>query len=80
MPRPQFSLKTLLWSMVVVAAFFGGAAWQRRQYAIDREDWLDMTLRQAETMASMHDDIKALHRQIRERSPDAAAKPTETLE
>jgi hypothetical protein len=24
MPRPQFSLKTLLWLMVVVAAFFAG--------------------------------------------------------
>ena len=28
--RPQFSLKTLLWLMAVVAAFFAGAAWQRR--------------------------------------------------
>jgi hypothetical protein len=29
MPRPQFTLKTLLWLMAVVAAFCGGAAWQR---------------------------------------------------
>lgn len=29
MTRPQFSLKTLLWLMVVVAAFLGGARWQR---------------------------------------------------
>jgi hypothetical protein len=30
MNRPQFSLKSLLWLMAVVAAFFGGAAWQHR--------------------------------------------------
>jgi hypothetical protein len=29
--RPQFTLKTLLWLMAVVAAFFAGAAWQHRQ-------------------------------------------------
>jgi hypothetical protein len=28
MRRPQFSLKTLLWLMAVVAAFFAGSAWQ----------------------------------------------------
>jgi hypothetical protein len=30
MPRPQFSLKTLLWLMAVVGAFFGGRASQVR--------------------------------------------------
>lgn len=30
MPRPRFTLKTLLWLMLVVAAFFGGASWQHR--------------------------------------------------
>jgi hypothetical protein len=30
MPRPQVSLKTLLWLMAVVAAFMGGAVWQYR--------------------------------------------------
>jgi hypothetical protein len=29
MRRPQFSLKTLLWLMAVVAAFVAGIAWQR---------------------------------------------------
>jgi hypothetical protein len=29
MSRPQFTLKTLLVAMLVVAAFFGGMAWQR---------------------------------------------------
>jgi putative exporter of polyketide antibiotics len=26
MPRPQFSIRTLFWLMLVVAAFFGGVA------------------------------------------------------
>ena len=30
MRRPQFSLKTMLWLMVVVAAFFGGIATERQ--------------------------------------------------
>jgi hypothetical protein len=30
MPRPQFSLKTLLWLMVVVGAFLGGMAVDRQ--------------------------------------------------
>jgi hypothetical protein len=30
MPRPQFSLKTLLWLMLVVAAFLGGMVLQRK--------------------------------------------------
>lgn len=29
MPRPQFSLKTLLWLMALVSMFFAGAEWQR---------------------------------------------------
>lgn len=31
MPRPQFTLRALLAAMLFVAAFFGGAAWQRGQ-------------------------------------------------
>jgi hypothetical protein len=30
MPRPQLSLKTLLWLMAVAAALFVGAEWNRR--------------------------------------------------
>ena len=30
MPRPQFSLKTLLWLMALVGAFLGGMAAQRQ--------------------------------------------------
>lgn len=30
MPRPQFGIRTLLWLTLVVAAFFGGMAVQRR--------------------------------------------------
>jgi hypothetical protein len=37
MPRPQFSLKTLLWLMAVVAAFLAGAAWSERRWAKERE-------------------------------------------
>ena len=44
MPRAQFSLKTLLWVMVVVAAFFGGAKWGRRDlenaYLAQFEAWV----------------------------------------
>jgi hypothetical protein len=29
MCRPQFSLKTLLWLMAVVGAYFAGGEWQR---------------------------------------------------
>ncbi len=36
MSRPQFSLKTMLWLMVVAAAFCEGAVWQGRQYATER--------------------------------------------
>ena len=34
MPLPQFTLKTLLWLMAVVAAFFGGRFSERRY-----KDW-----------------------------------------
>ena len=29
MPRPQFTLKSMLWSTAVVGAFLGGKAWHR---------------------------------------------------
>jgi hypothetical protein len=35
MPRPQFSLKTLLWLMALVAAFFAGAEWRRQRMEAD---------------------------------------------
>jgi hypothetical protein len=31
MPRPQFTLKTLLWVVALVGAFFAGAGWQRQR-------------------------------------------------
>ncbi|HEX7447108.1 MAG TPA: hypothetical protein VF306_06160 [Pirellulales bacterium] len=37
MPHPQFSLKTMLWLMLVVAAFIAGAAWQKRRSDAERE-------------------------------------------
>ena len=38
MRRPQFTLKSLLWLMAVVAAFFGGAEWARHRYQPVIED------------------------------------------
>src|SRR5215469_3772362 len=31
MPRPQFTLKTMLWLMALVGAFCAGVRWERRQ-------------------------------------------------
>jgi hypothetical protein len=31
MPRPQFSIRTLLWLTLVVAAFLGGMAFQKER-------------------------------------------------
>lgn len=43
MPRPQFTLRTLLVAVLVVAAFFGGIAYgkklARERYA---EGWLEL--------------------------------------
>ncbi len=43
MPRPQFSIRTLLWLTLVVAAFLGGIAYGKRlarqEYA---EGWLEL--------------------------------------
>lgn len=39
MSRTQFSLRSLLWLTALVAAFFGGAAWQR-QWMI-RHGWFE---------------------------------------
>ncbi|HVX15184.1 MAG TPA: hypothetical protein VHC22_28585 [Pirellulales bacterium] len=41
MRRFQFTLKTLLWLMVVVGAFLAGAEWQRRKWATERRFLLD---------------------------------------
>jgi hypothetical protein len=41
MPRPQFSLKSLLWLMVVVAAFFAGIQFERdrRRRELEKVSW-----------------------------------------
>jgi hypothetical protein len=31
MPRPQFTLKTMLWLTALVAAFFAGAIWEHQR-------------------------------------------------
>lgn len=53
MRRPQFSLKTLLWLMAVVAAFCGGASWQRyrlRQALADVQDANDVLRQENENL------------------------------
>ncbi|HEV3339265.1 MAG TPA: hypothetical protein VG125_02875 [Pirellulales bacterium] len=56
MRRPQFSLKTMLWLMVVMAAFVGGMAMQRQlDKPVDRTrfcaygEFESMTLRDGST-------------------------------
>lgn len=46
MPRPQFRLKTLLWLMVVVGAFFAGGRWEQYRYERELKSW-DLDLEQA---------------------------------
>jgi hypothetical protein len=45
MPRPQFSLRTLLWFVVVVAAFFAGAEWQSHR---DWKEFQDLLAKPAQ--------------------------------
>ena len=42
MPRPQFSIRTLLWLTLVFAAFLGGMQFEHSQerMRLDREFWL----------------------------------------
>jgi hypothetical protein len=39
MPRAQYSLKTLLWLMAVVAAFLGGIKFEHERYRRELERW-----------------------------------------
>ena len=39
MPRPQLTLRSLLVAMLVVAAFFGGMAWQRHSAEPVQYQW-----------------------------------------
>lgn len=42
MPRPQVTLKTLLWLTALVAAFFAGRAWKEREFTKERRDWVNL--------------------------------------
>jgi hypothetical protein len=53
MRRPQFSLKTLLWIMLVVAGFFAGLG-IGRQRANDAERLLRLEAEQSRLMAEEH--------------------------
>jgi hypothetical protein len=54
MRRRQFTLKTLLWLMAVVAAFLGGAGWQRR---ILNQRLADMEVAHSKLVYSLEQDI-----------------------
>lgn len=64
MPRPKFSLKTLLWVILVVAAFLSGRAWQRAADQKDHQRLLNQAQLLEETSAKssamMRDAVKQL--------------------
>jgi hypothetical protein len=47
MPRPQCSLKTILWLMLVIAAFFAGARWQQQRMTADGWVNIEAAMREA---------------------------------
>ena len=74
MPRPKFSLKTMLWLMAVVGAFLGGRALgirEERQTRVDalvseQESLRDELKRQRDTMrAKVQKNIKVMEEQQR---------------
>ena len=42
MPRPQFSIRTLLWLTLVVAAFLGGVLFERARIEAERRAFEEM--------------------------------------
>ena len=66
MSRPQFSLKTLLWLMIVAAAFLGGIHVEHRRHDTERRDWINTTMGQHELNMRLGKENLSLHRQLRE--------------
>jgi hypothetical protein len=64
MPRPQFSIRTLLWLTLVVAAFLGGMLFEREWLA--REE-LDLEIKRQEAIYSQF--VRAEQRQRRTKLP-----------
>ncbi|HVX13510.1 MAG TPA: hypothetical protein VHC22_20160 [Pirellulales bacterium] len=65
MPR-QFSLKTLLWLMVVVGAFFAGIRVEHERHDMERQGWVDSTMAQHELNLRLAKENRTLHRQLRD--------------
>lgn len=64
--RFQFSLRWLFLAMLVVAAFFGGAAWQRRQMQLKlRRNERQMEKMTQQTRSAVN-EIEALRRSLGE--------------
>ena len=67
MPRPQFSIRTLLWLTLVVAAFFAGTVSQKPKLKAEITDLVERALREA-AVKSGQQDVTALQHSI-ERQP-----------
>lgn len=79
MRRPQFSLKTLLWLMAVVAALFGGREWGIRHERQNRLD--DLIIEQERLLAEAQQHLtvyRNLHAKWRERLEKAVRRDTPT--
>jgi hypothetical protein len=72
MRRPQFSLKSFIWLMLVIASFFSGASWQRCAYQHDRQRWelnrrdfTKIVVDQHEQIDSMDEQLQGLRQAVR---------------
>lgn len=62
MTRPQFSMKTMLWLIVVVAEFFASRAWLERRFTMQRRDWADLINGQEKKHEWLLSEYKRLRR------------------
>ena len=54
MPRPQFSIRSLLWITLVVAAFLGGTAYGKR---LERRAYAEWFAREREKIKPTHGSV-----------------------
>lgn len=64
MRRPQFTLKTLMWLMAVVAAFCAGVRVEHARQDIERQDWINTTMHQLELNTRLDKENRSLRRQL----------------
>jgi hypothetical protein len=57
MRRPQFTLKTLLWLMAVVAAFFAGGRWAERRWETREMEMFDAMKRAANAQQKAEEEL-----------------------